>query len=173
MKKAVNVPLLLMCGAVAFCIAVTAMHAGLRQRQLEAEKVTAEKNKKAGEAFLADNKTKQGVVTLPSGLEYKILKAGEGKRPTADDTVVCDYLGTLIDGTMFAGSHNRPNLATFSVKGVIKGWTEALPLMPVGSEWQLFVPSQLAYGVRGSSRFIGPNATLIFDMKLLSISSRP
>ena len=109
-----------------------------------------EANKKEGDAYLAANKTKAGVVTLPSGLQYKILKAGTGPKPTATDSVVCDYKGTLIDGTEFDTAPERGQPATFPVNGVIKGWTEALQLMPVGSQWQLVVPADLAYGARGA-----------------------
>ena len=124
-------------------------------------------NKKEGEAFLAANKGKEGVVTLPSGLQYKILKEGTGPKPTASDTVVCNYRGTLINGTEFDSSYKRGQPATFPVGGVIKGWTEALQLMPVGSKWQLFIPSDLAYGERGAGADIGPESTLIFEVELL------
>ncbi len=123
---------------------------------------------KEGDAFLAANKAKEGVVTLPSGLQYKILKAGTGDKPTLDDTVVCNYKGTLINGTEFDASEKHGGPATFPVKGVIAGWTEALQLMPVGSKWQLFVPSNLAYGPNGPGD-IGPNATLIFEVELVSV----
>jgi FKBP-type peptidyl-prolyl cis-trans isomerase len=139
-----------------------------KQRQ-EKMKEAAAKNKTEGEAFLAANKSKEGVVTLPSGLQYKILTAGLGPKPTASDQVVCNYRGTLIDGTEFDSSYKRGKPATFGVGQVIKGWTEALQLMPVGSKWQLFVPSDLAYAERGAGAEIGPNATLIFDVELLSI----
>jgi FKBP-type peptidyl-prolyl cis-trans isomerase FklB len=152
--------------------AVTELQAEMRQRITEARKVAGEENKKAGDAFLAENKTKQGVVTLPSGLEYKVLKMGEGKKPTVNDTVVCNYRGTLINGTEFDSSYKRNQPATFPVKGVIKGWTEALQLMPVGSKWQLFIPSDLAYGANGAGNLIGPNATLIFEVELLSIQDQ-
>jgi FKBP-type peptidyl-prolyl cis-trans isomerase FklB len=112
------------------------------------------------------------VVTLPSGLQYKIITAGTGPKPTASDSVVCNYRGTLIDGKEFDSSYKRGQPATFPVSGVIKGWTEALQLMPVGSKWQLFVPSELAYGDRGSGPDIGPNATLVFEVELLSIQSK-
>lgn len=146
-----------------------ALQAELRQKQQEAAKQAAEKNKKDGEAFLEENKKKEGVVTLPSGLQYKILKQGDGKKPTADDTVECNYRGTLIDGKEFDSSYKRGQSASFKVKGVIAGWTEALQLMPVGSKWQLFIPSNLAYGERGAGRDIGPNAALVFEVELLSI----
>ena len=129
-------------------------------------------NKKEGEAFLAANKGKDGVVTLPSGLQYKILTAGTGPKPTASDSVVCNYRGTLINGTEFDSSYKRGQPATFPVTGVIKGWTEALQLMPVGSKWQLFIPSDLAYGERGAGADIGPNSTLIFEVELLSIEDK-
>lgn len=129
-------------------------------------------NKSEGDAFLAANKAKEGVVTLPSGLEYKILKEGAGPKPTANDTVVCNYKGTLINGTEFDSSYKRGQPATFPVSGVIKGWTEALQLMPVGSKWQLFIPANLAYGERGAGADIGPDATLIFEVELLSIQPK-
>ena len=129
-------------------------------------------NSKEGTAFLAANKSKEGVVTLPSGLQYKILKAGTGPKPTASDTVVCNYSGTLISGKEFDSSYKRGQPATFPVSGVIKGWTEALQLMPVGSKWQLFIPSDLAYGERGAGGDIGPDSTLIFEVELLSIQDK-
>jgi len=142
-----------------------------KQRQ-EKLKETSDKNKAEGEAFLAANKGKEGVVTLPSGLQYKILAAGTGPKPTATDSVVCNYRGTLINGTEFDSSYKRGQPATFGVGQVIKGWTEALQLMPVGSKWQLFVPSSIAYGERGAGAEIGPNATLIFEVELLSIQEK-
>lgn len=148
---------------------VTAYQAEVRQKQAQAAQLAAENNKKAGDAFLAKNTTKEGIVTLPSGLQYKILKAGDGKMPTAADTVECHYRGTLINGTEFDSSYRRGQPATFKVTGVIPGWREALKLMPVGSKWQLFIPPQLAYGERGTGRDIGPNATLIFEVELLAI----
>lgn len=142
-----------------------------KQRQ-EKLKETSDKNKAEGEAFLAANKGKEGVVTLPSGLQYKILTTGTGPKPTATDSVVCNYRGTLINGTEFDSSYKRGQPATFGVGQVIKGWTEALQLMPVGSKWQLFVPSSIAYGERGAGAEIGPNATLIFEVELLSIEEK-
>src|SRR5262249_57731514 len=118
-------------------------------KQQEKQQELADTNKKAGDAFLAENKAKEGVVTLPSGLQYKILTPGTGPKPTATDSVECNYKGTLIDGTEFDSSYKRGQPATFPVSGVIKGWTEALQLMPVGSKWQLFIPPSLAYGERG------------------------
>jgi FKBP-type peptidyl-prolyl cis-trans isomerase FklB len=144
----------------------------MRKKQMDAMKLAGEKNKKEGEEFLVGNKSKEGIVTLDSGLQYKILKAGDGKKPTAEDTVICNYRGTLIDGTEFDSSYKRNQPATFPVKGVIKGWTEALQLMPAGSKWQLFIPAGLAYGERGAGGAIGPNATLIFEVELLSIQEK-
>ena len=126
-------------------------------------------NRKAGEEFLAANKTKEGVVALPSGLQYKIETEGTGPKPTTTDTVTCNYRGTLIDGKEFDSSYKRGAPASFPVGGVIKGWTEALQLMPVGSKWQLFIPPDLAYGDRGAGGDIGPGETLIFEVELLSI----
>lgn len=148
------------------------VHAELKQKRMQgmrARTKDAEGNRKEGEIFLAENKTKEGVVTLPSGLQYKILKAGDGKKPTEADTVEANYRGTLINGTEFDSSYRRGQPATFKVTGVIPGWTEALKLMPVGSKWQLFIPPQLAYGERGAGGYIGPNATLIFELELLAI----
>jgi FKBP-type peptidyl-prolyl cis-trans isomerase FklB len=133
-------------------------------------------NKATGDQFLAANKAKDGVVTLPSGLQYKILKEGTGPKPAATDEVVCNYRGTLIDGTEFDSSYKRGTPATFPVDKVIKGWTEALQLMPVGSKWELFVPSNLAYGERGAGQrgadVIAPNSTLIFEVELMSIKDK-
>jgi FKBP-type peptidyl-prolyl cis-trans isomerase FklB len=127
--------------------------------------------KKEGDDFLAANKGKEGVVTLPSGLQYKILTAGTGPKPTASDTVACNYRGTRIDGTEFDSSYKRGQPTKFPVNGVIKGWTEALQLMPVGSKWQLFIPSDLAYGESGNQG-IPPNSTLIFEVELVSIEEQ-
>ena len=152
--------------------AMMEMQQEVQKRQQEKMKVLGEANKKEGDAFLAANKAKEGVVTLPSGLQYKILTAGTGPKPTATDKVVCNYRGTLIDGKEFDSSYKRNEPATFSVNGVIKGWTEALQLMPTGSKWQLFVPPDLAYGERGAGQDIGPDATLIFEVELLSIAEK-
>lgn len=141
-----------------------------KQAALRAEKAQAAL--KEGELFLEANRSKEGVVTLPSGLQYKILKAGAGEKPEFDETVVCNYRGTLIDGTEFDNSSKHDGPATFPLRGVIKGWTEALQLMPVGSKWQLFVPPQLAYGENGSGQVIPPNATLIFEVELLAIKEK-
>src|SRR5580698_5386763 len=150
---------------------MVALQADLRKKQEEKMLVQGEANKKEGDAFLAENKTKDGVVTLPSGLQYKILKEGTGPKPAATDTVVCNYKGTLLDNTEFDSSYKRGQPATFPVGGVIKGWTEALQLMPVGSKWQLFIPSDLAYGPQTKGP-IGPNSTLIFEVELVSIQEK-
>jgi FKBP-type peptidyl-prolyl cis-trans isomerase len=147
------------------------LQADLRKQQAEKAVLAGEANKKAGDAFLAENKTKPGVVTLPSGLEYKVLTEGTGPKPTATDTVVCNYKGTLLDNTEFDSSYSRKQPLTIPVGGVIKGWTEALQLMPVGSKWQLFIPSDLAYGPQAKGP-IGPNSTLIFEVELLSIQPK-
>ncbi|MGH9747442.1 MAG: FKBP-type peptidyl-prolyl cis-trans isomerase N-terminal domain-containing protein [Candidatus Acidiferrales bacterium] len=144
----------------------------MRKQQEEAMRQAAETNKKEGDAFLADNKTKDGVVTLASGLQYKILTPGTGPKPAATDTVVCNYVGTLVNGTEFDASAKHGGPATFPVTGVIKGWTEALQLMPVGSKWQLFIPAELAYGQRAPGGAIGPNSTLIFEVELVSIQPK-
>lgn len=128
-----------------------------------------EKNVKEGKEFLEANKAKSGVVTLPSGLQYEILQKGEGKTPTLTDQVTCHYHGTLIDGTVFDSSIQRGTPATFGVNQVIKGWTEALQLMPVGSKWRLYIPSDLAYGESGAGQAIEPYSTLIFDVEILDI----
>jgi FKBP-type peptidyl-prolyl cis-trans isomerase FklB len=128
----------------------------------------------ANKAFLESNKTKEGVVALPSGLQYKVLQASSGPKPTASDTVECLYRGTFIDGTEFDSSARHGGTpATFPVTGVIKGWTEALQLMPAGSKWQIFVPSELAYGPAGKPPAIAPNSTLIFEVELVSIKEKP
>lgn len=147
---------------------IIAVQSDQRRKQALTRKLAAMDNKKKGEVFLAENKTAAGVVTLSSGLQYKILNAGDGKRPTDADTVVCNYRGALIDGTEFDSSEpDHP--ATFKVSGVIPGWKEALMLMPAGSKWQLFIPPHLAYGERGTGRDIGPNETLIFEVELLAV----
>jgi FKBP-type peptidyl-prolyl cis-trans isomerase FklB len=151
---------------------LTALQGELRKQQEDAARVAAEANKKAGEVFLTENKTKEGVVTLPSGLQYKIITPGTGPKPTASDSVVCNYRGTLLDGKEFDSSYKRGQPATFPVSGVIKGWTEAVQLMPVGSKWQLFVPADLAYGARGAGPDIGPESTLIFEVELVSIQEK-
>lgn len=142
-----------------------------QKEMLVKQKATAEKNRVEGEAFLFENKKKEGVVTLPSGLQYKILNEGSGRMPSSNDTVTVNYRGTLIDGTEFDSSFKRNAPASFQVKGVIRGWSEALQLMKEGSKWQLFIPSNLAYGERGAGPQIGPNSTLIFEVELLSIKA--
>jgi FKBP-type peptidyl-prolyl cis-trans isomerase FklB len=132
-------------------------------------KELGEKNKNEGEAFLAENKKKEGVVSLPSGLQYKIVRAGTGKTPADTDTVTVHYSGTLLDGTIFDSSYRRGEPATFPINGIIPGWTEALKLMQEGAKWQLVIPPDLAYGERGAGAAIGPNATLLFDVELISI----
>jgi FKBP-type peptidyl-prolyl cis-trans isomerase FklB len=129
----------------------------------------SENDKNAGVEFLADNKSKDGVITTPSGLQYTVITEGTGQKPLATDKVKVHYTGTTIDGKVFDSSVERGEPVTFEVGGVIQGWQEALQLMPVGSKWKLFVPSQLAYGERGAGGVIGPNATLIFEVELLSI----
>jgi FKBP-type peptidyl-prolyl cis-trans isomerase FklB len=153
--------------------ALTQVQKDVQQKQQAKAQVAGEANEKEGATFLAANKSKEGVVTLPSGLQYKVVKQGDGPKPTASDSVVCNYRGTLINGTEFDSSYKRNEPITFPVGGVIKGWTEALQLMPVGSKWQLFIPPDLAYGPRGAGADIGPNATLIFDVELLSIKEKP
>ena len=143
----------------------------IAHRQAEQQQAGAA-NKKAGDQFLAANKTKEGVVTLPDGLQYKILKEGTGAKPKASDTVTVNYRGTLIDGTEFDSSAKHGEAATLGVGQVIKGWTEALQMMPVGSKWQLYIPPDLAYGAQGAGGVIGPDSTLIFDIELLSIKGQ-
>jgi FKBP-type peptidyl-prolyl cis-trans isomerase FklB len=141
-----------------------------REKRMQALKDQAGKNLKAGQEFLAANKTKKDVVTLPSGLQYKVLKAGQGDKPKATDTVTVHYRGTLINGKEFDSSIARGQPATFPVNGVIKGWQEALPLMSVGSKWQAFIPADLAYGTHGAAGgAIGPNEALIFEIELIGI----
>jgi FKBP-type peptidyl-prolyl cis-trans isomerase FklB len=151
---------------------IVALQTDLHKKQEAVMQAAGDVNKKQGDAFLAANKLKEGVVTLPSGLQYKILTPGTGPKPSASDSVVCNYKGTLIDGTEFDSSYKRGQPATFPVGQVIKGWTEALQIMPVGSKWQLFVPSEMAYGARGPSPTIGANSVLIFEVELLSIQSK-
>ncbi|MFA6233457.1 MAG: FKBP-type peptidyl-prolyl cis-trans isomerase [Bacteroidota bacterium] len=127
------------------------------------------KNKEAGEKFLADNKKKDGVITTESGLQYKVIKMGDGPKPTKTDKVKVHYKGTLIDGKQFDSSYDRGEPAVFPVTGVIPGWTEALLLMPVGSKWEVYLPSSIAYAERGAGQDIGANATLIFTVELLGI----
>lgn len=148
---------------------MTAFQKEMMAKQAEKTKALAEKNKKEGDAFLEENKKKEGIKTTSSGLQYKVLKDGEGPMPKAIDTVTVNYRGTLVDGTEFDSSYKRGEPATFPVNGVIPGWVEALQLMKVGSKFQLFIPSGLAYGERGAGQQIGPNSSLIFEVELLSI----
>lgn len=152
---------------------IAAFSKELQTRASEKRRVLGEKNKQEGAKFLAENRTKEGVFTLPSGLQCKVLKEGTGPMPTTNDTVTVNYRGKLIDGTEFDSSYSRNQPWETRVTGVIKGWTEALQRMKVGSKWQIFVPSELAYAERGASEKIGPNATLIFDLDLLSIKAPP
>jgi FKBP-type peptidyl-prolyl cis-trans isomerase FklB len=140
----------------------------MQQEQMEKVQKIADENSKVGSDFLAKNKQKEGVVTLESGLQYKILKEGKGPQPGADDVVKVHYTGSLINGEVFDSSVERGEPVTFPLNGVIAGWTEALQLMPTGSKWQLYIPSNLAYGANGN-RSIGPNETLLFDVELLGI----
>jgi len=148
---------------------MTAFQKEMMAKQAEKTKALAEKNKKEGDAFLAENKKKEGIKTTSSGLQYKVLKDGEGPMPKATDTVTVNYRGTLLDGTEFDSSYKHGEPATFPVNGVVPGWVEALQLMKVGSKFQLFIPSGLAYGERAAGQQIGPNSTLIFEVELLSI----
>jgi FKBP-type peptidyl-prolyl cis-trans isomerase len=143
-----------------------------KQDYEHAKAMLSGKNKEAGDAFFAENLKKEGVVTLPSGLQYKILKQGHGKKPALEDVVVCNYRGTLLDGTEFDSSYKRNQPATIPVKKLIKGWSEALQLMSAGSKWRLFIPPQLAYGERVVAG-IAPNATLVFEVELISIQDKP
>jgi FKBP-type peptidyl-prolyl cis-trans isomerase FklB len=148
---------------------ITTLQKELVAKRAEQSKVASEKNKKDGEAFLAENKKKDGVVTLPDGLQYKILKDGTGPTPKKTDKVKVNYKGSLINGTEFDSSYKRNEPAVFQVDRVIAGWTEALQLMKVGSKWDVYIPSNLAYGEHGNGFVIGPNQTLIFEIELLSI----
>jgi FKBP-type peptidyl-prolyl cis-trans isomerase FklB len=152
--------------------ALTALATEVRAKQQAKLDQIAAMNKKEGEAFLAANKAKDGVVALPSGLQYKIEKEGNGPKPTAADSVTCNYRGTLIDGKEFDSSYKRGQPLTIPVSGVIKGWTEAMQLMPVGSKWQLFIPSDLGYGNQAMGQDIQPGSTLIFEVELLSIAPK-
>ena len=143
-----------------------------RKEMMAKQEEVAKKNKKDGEVFLAENKKKEGVKTLPSGLQYKVIRVGIGKKPKLTDSVTTHYRGTLINGTEFDSSYRRGQPISFQVNGVIPGWTEALQLMEEGAKWQLFIPSNLAYGERGAGRDIGPNATLVFEIELLSIEEK-
>ena len=149
--------------------AKTEFQAQLRDSLVKKQQEIAKKNLEAGKAFLAENAKKPGVITTESGLQYKILATGDGPQPKENDTVTTHYKGTLIDGRVFDSSYDRGKPATFPVSGVIKGWTEALQLMHVGDKWQLFIPSDLAYGPTRRSELIEPNSTLIFEIELLDV----
>jgi len=149
--------------------AKTAFQTELRDAMIRKQSEIAEKNLAAGKAFLEENAKKPGVITTESGLQYKVITSGDGKQPKATDTVTTHYRGTLIDGREFDSSYKRDKPASFPVKGVIKGWTEALQLMHVGDKWQLFIPSELAYGASKRSELIQPNSTLIFEIELLDV----
>lgn len=142
---------------------------GIADKLFAMKNEKAQKNAEAGKAFLEENAKKEGIVSLPSGLQYEIIAEGNGAKPSATDAVTCHYHGTLIDGTVFDSSVRRGQPATFPLNRVIKGWTEALQLMPIGSKWRLFLPSDLAYGSQQVSAEIGPNSTLIFEVELLDI----
>ena len=149
--------------------AISELQKGLAVKQAALAKAVGDRNKAEGDAFLAANKTKPGVVTLPSGLQYKALTTGEGKKPTLEDTVVCQYRLSLVGGKEVDSSGKRGQPFTIPVKSAIKGWTEVLQLMPVGSKWEVVVPPNLGYGERGAGADIGPNATLVFEIELVSI----
>jgi len=138
-------------------------------KKQELSKQLAEKNKKEGEIFLAENKKKEGVKSLPSGLQYKVIKPGSGKKPKAEDLVTVHYRGTFIGGAEFDSSYRHGKPATFPANRVIPGWTEVLQLMEEGAKWEVFIPSKLAYGEQGAGNDIGPNATLIFEIELVSV----
>jgi FKBP-type peptidyl-prolyl cis-trans isomerase len=148
------------------------VHVAMSALRKQVTLTTGERNKRQGEAFLAENKTKEGVVALESGLQYKILKAGDGNKPTIDDMVVCHYRGTLLDGTQFDSSYERNQPGTFALQQTMMGWREALQLMPAGSKWRLFVPGPLARWPGAARSGIGPNATLIFEIELISIQGK-
>jgi FKBP-type peptidyl-prolyl cis-trans isomerase FklB len=143
--------------------------AAYQQTQMEQQMAVATKNKQAGDTFMATNKKKEPVVALPNGLQYKIIQAGKGKKPKATDTVVVHYRGTLINGEEFDSSYSRGQPATFEVGGIIEGWQQALQLMPEGAKWQVIMPPELAYGMRGAGDSIGPNETLVFEIELLEV----
>jgi FKBP-type peptidyl-prolyl cis-trans isomerase FklB len=152
--------------------ALTQLQNDVRAKMETRSKEEGATNRQEGDAFLAANKSKPGVVALPDGLQYKILKEGTGPKPTVNDTVSCNYRGTFINGKEFDSSSKHGGPASFPVGGVIKGWTQALQLMPVGSKWELYLPPDLAYGERGAGADIGPDETLIFEVELLSIAEK-
>jgi len=152
---------------------ITALQQEMRQKQMQAEEAAAMENKTKGDAFLAANAKKDGVVALPDGLQYKVLMPGQGKKPSENDTVLCNYKGTFLDGTEFDSSAKAGKPVPFEVKNVIPGFKEVLQLMPVGSKWEVFIPPTLAYGERGAGGVIGPNATLIFEVEVVEIQDNP
>jgi FKBP-type peptidyl-prolyl cis-trans isomerase len=164
-------PSSLLAALVVSSATVLTAHAAPSPAQSRAS-ADAERNRKAGEAFLARNRAADGVVTLPSGLQYEVLKAGDGRKPTLEDDVVVHYRGTLVDGTEFGSSYRTGRPGTFPLRASIAGWREALQLMPAGSRWRLFVPPHLAYGERGGGTAIPPNATLIFEAELIGVKER-
>jgi FKBP-type peptidyl-prolyl cis-trans isomerase FklB len=149
--------------------ALESLRQQMMAKQQQQASVAGDKNKREGEAFLANNKTVQGVTTLPSGLQYQVIQAGTGASPKGSDTVRVHYQGTLLDGKVFDSSIKRGEPAEFPVDGVIPGWTEALQRMKVGDKWRIFIPSALAYGERGAGNVIGPNAVLVFEVELLGV----
>jgi FKBP-type peptidyl-prolyl cis-trans isomerase FklB len=150
---------------------ITQLQNDVRSKQQAAQQASASENKTKGETFLAENSKKPGIVALPDGLQYKVVTAGQGKKPAATDTVLCNYKGTFIDGTEFDGSEKAGKPVPFQVSGVIPGFKEVLQLMPVGSKWQVFIPSSLGYGERGAGNVIAPNSTLIFEIELVGIQN--
>lgn len=150
---------------------MTSFQQEMAAKQQAMQQEAAEKNQKEGTAFLTENAKKEGVMTTDSGLQYKVLEEGSGDKPTAEDTVTVHYRGTLIDGTEFDSSHKRGQPATFPLANVIRGWTEGLQLMSPGAKYMFYIPSDLAYGPRGSGPTIGPNSTLIFEVELISVGA--
>jgi FKBP-type peptidyl-prolyl cis-trans isomerase FklB len=149
--------------------AIMAFQQDMRTKMQEKMKIEGEQNKKDEVAFLAENAKKEGVVTLPSGLQYKVITMGTGPKPAATDTVTVHYRGTFLNGKEFDSSYSRKQPATFAVNRVVKGWTEALQLMPTGSKWQLVIPAKIGYGDAGNPPAVGPSACLIFEVELISI----
>ncbi|MBD3756203.1 MAG: FKBP-type peptidyl-prolyl cis-trans isomerase [Gammaproteobacteria bacterium] len=150
--------------------AVNEVKKAMMQKQLEARKQQAEANAKAGAAFLAENKTKPGVKTTASGLQYKVITAGKGPSPTENDKIVANYQGALLNGEVFDSSFERGSPIEFQMGNVIKGWQEALKLMNVGAKWEVYIPAELAYGDKGAGNRIGPNETLVFTIELISFA---
>lgn len=148
-----------------------AFRASLEAKQQAEQQALADQNQKEGEAFLAKNKDKSGIKTLDSGLQYRVIEEGKGAHPTENDTIIAHYKGTLLDGTEFDSSYNRNAPIEFKMDNVILGWQEALKLMRPGSKWEIFVPSDLAYGMRGAGNVIGPNQTLIFEIHFISTAA--